>query len=74
MEVRKKIGADKYVIQGWRYNAAKKLAEAGETDAQIQAVTGHVTVEMSQKYGSQAGRKRLSKAAQKPREKDKSAK
>lgn len=63
-DVRKMIGADDFVIHGWRYNAAKALAEAGCTDAQIQAVTGHRTLTMAQKYRSQAERKKLSRDAQ----------
>lgn len=69
--VREAIGAEKYVIHGWRYNAAKELAEAGCSDAQIQAVTGHRTLEMAQKYRSQAERKQLSKDAQTRRERNK---
>jgi integrase len=65
--VRKAIGAEKFVPHGWRYTAAKELAEAGATDAEIQSVTGHRTLEMAQKYRGQAERKRLSKAAQKRR-------
>lgn len=72
--VRIAIGAEKFVIHGWRYNAAKELAEAGATDAQIQAVTGHLTLEMAKKYRGQAERKRLSKDAQQLREKAKSVK
>lgn len=69
--VREAIGAKKFVIHGWRYNAAKELAEAGATDAQIQAVTGHLTPGMAKKYRGQAERKRLSKDAQQLREKAK---
>lgn len=72
--VRTAIGAQKFVIHGWRYNAAKELAEAGATDAQIQAVTGHLTLEMAKKYRGQAERKRLSKDAQQLREKAQSDK
>lgn len=64
MEVRKQIKAEDYVIHGWRYNAAVALAEAGASDSEIQAVTGHKTLEMVKKYRGQANQKRLSKAAQ----------
>lgn len=64
MEVRKQINAEDYVIHGWRYTAAAALAEAGASDSEIQAVTGHKTLEMVKKYRSQANQKRLSKAAQ----------
>ena len=62
--VREKIGAKRFVIHGWRYTAARQLAEAGATDSEIQAVTGHKTLEMVQKYRAQACQKRLSRTAQ----------
>jgi integrase len=64
MDVRKEIEAEGYVPHGWRYNAAKELAEAGCSDSQIQAVTGHKTLQMVAKYRNQASQKQLSKAAQ----------
>lgn len=67
-EVREKIGAMDLVIHGWRYNAAAALADAGCSDSEIQAVTGHRTLEMVRKYRGQANQKRLSKAAQDRRE------
>lgn len=54
-------------MHGWRYTAAVELAEAGCSDAEIQAVTGHKTLEMVQKYRSRARQKRLSKSAQNKR-------
>ena len=51
-------------MHGWRYTAAVELAEAGCSDAEIQAVTGHKTLEMVQKYRSRARQKKLSKSAQ----------
>lgn len=60
----KEVNGEDYVIHGWRYNAAVALAEAGSTDSEIQAVTGHKTLEMVRKYRSQANQKRLSKRAQ----------
>ena len=62
--VRKKIRAEDYVIHGWRYTAAKELAEAGCSDTEIQSVTGHKSLEMVKKYRQQARQKQLSKAAQ----------
>nr|WP_281070785.1 tyrosine-type recombinase/integrase [Oceaniglobus trochenteri] len=56
-----------YVMHGWRFTAAVALAEAGCSDAEIQAVTGHKTLEMVQKYRSRANRKKLSKQAQEKR-------
>ncbi|WP_249275994.1 tyrosine-type recombinase/integrase [Rhodobacter sp. JA431] len=74
-QVREKIGAkdgaERLVQHGWRYTAAKELAEAGCSDAQIQAVTGHKTVSMVQKYRAQASQKRASKEAQQRREQNK---
>lgn len=71
-DVREKIGvlhgAGRLVPHGWRYTAAKQLAEAGCSDAEIQAVTGHKTLAMVQKYRSQADQKRSSKRAQIRRE------
>ncbi len=69
LEVRRKEGveAEGYVIHGWRYNAAVALAEAGCSDSEIQAVTGHKTLEMVRKYRNQANQKSLSKKAQQRR-------
>jgi len=60
-----------YVIHGWRYTAAKELAEAGCSDTEIQSVTGHRSLQMVQKYREQARQKKLSKAAQSRRERNK---
>lgn len=68
-DVRTAIGADKFVIHGWRYTAAVALAEAGCSDSEIQAVTGHRTLEMVRKYRSRAEQRRLSKTAQARRSK-----
>lgn len=67
MKVREAIGAEKYVIHGWRYTAAMELAEAGCSDSEIQAVTGHKSLDMVRKYRSRARQKRLSKKAQERR-------
>lgn len=58
---------DGLVMHGWRYTAAVSLAEAGATDAEIQAVTGHRTAAMAAKYRRRASQRRLSKAAQERR-------
>lgn len=60
-------GAQRLVPHGWRYTAAVQLAEAGCSDAQIQAVTGHRTLAMVQKYRARADQKRQSKRAQEKR-------
>lgn len=74
-DVREKIGAlegeNRLVPHGWRYTAAKQLAEAGCSDAEIQAVTGHKTLTMVQKYRAQASQSRASKTAQGRRERTK---
>ncbi len=59
---------DGLVMHGWRYTAAVDLAEAGCSDAEIQAVTGHKTLRMVQKYRQRASQKRLSKQAQERRD------
>lgn len=73
--VRDEIGAlsgeTKLVPHGWRYTAVKQLAEAGCSDAQIQAVTGHRTLSMVQKYRKQADQKKTSRQAQMRREQNK---
>lgn len=61
-------GAQRLVPHGWRYTAAVQLAEAGCSDAQIQAVTGHRTLAMVQKYRARADQKRQSKRAQQMRD------
>lgn len=73
--VRKAIGAlsggGRLVPHGWRYTAAKQLADAGVSDADIQAVTGHKTLTMVQKYRAQANQKAASRRAQTSRERNK---
>ena len=65
--VRRAIGAEGFVIHGWRYTAATQLAEAGCSDSEIQAVTGHRTLAMVQKYRASANQRRLSRQAQEKR-------
>lgn len=62
--VRDAIDAKTYVPHGWRYNATQELAEAGCSDAEIQAVTGHKSLEMVKKYRQHADQRKRSKAAQ----------
>lgn len=57
-----------YSLHGLRYVAAIELAEAGCSDSEIQAVTGHKSLGVVQKYRAKASKKRLSKAAQERRE------
>lgn len=65
-----RAGDDRLVPHGWRYTAARELAEAGVSDADIQAVTGHKTLAMVQKYRAQANQKKASRRAQMQRERN----
>ena len=65
-----KEGEDRLVPHGWRYTAAKEMADAGVDIRDIQAVTGHKTLEMAQKYASGADQKKASKRAQQKRERN----
>lgn len=62
------VGDDRLVPHGWRYNAAVELSEAGCSDAEIQSVTGHKSLQMVQKYRRQADQKKASRRAQTRRE------
>lgn len=61
-------GAAGYTIHGLRHSTAAALAEAGCTDAQIAAVTGHKSLRMVAKYRAGAAQKRLAKEAMRARE------
>jgi integrase len=54
---------DDCVLHGLRKTAARRLAEAGCTEDQIKAVTGHATSRMVSHYTKGANQKRLAKAA-----------
>lgn len=71
MAVRKSAGLTAYSLHGLRYSAAGELAEAGCTDQQIAAITGHKSLSMVQKYSKGASQKRLAKEAQSLREQSK---
>jgi integrase len=75
-DVRRAIGVMdgdvRLVPHGWRYTAATQLADAGVDIRDIQAVTGHKTISMVQKYTAGADQKRASKRAQESREQNKS--
>jgi integrase len=60
-------GEKRLVPHGWRYTAARILADAGCSDSEIQAVTGHKTLEMVVKYRAQASQRKASKRAQEGR-------
>ncbi len=71
MTVRKAAGLTEYSLPGLRYSAAGELAEAGCTNQQIAATTGHKSLSMVQKYSKGASQKRLAKEAQDLRERNK---
>ena len=54
---------DDCVLHGLRKTAARKLAEAGATEEQIKAVTGHTTSAMVGHYVKGANQRKLAKAA-----------
>nr|WP_256714930.1 tyrosine-type recombinase/integrase [Rhodovulum sulfidophilum] len=70
--IRKAIGAlsgqNSLVPHGWRYTAATQLADAGVDMRDIQAVAGHKTLSMVQKYTAQANQKAASRRARTARE------
>ena len=61
-------GPNRLVPHGWRYTAAVQLADAGCSDSDIQAVTGHATLEMVQKYRARRDQRVASKRAQQQRD------
>lgn len=71
LKIRKELGLEGYGFHGLRYSAAGELAEAGCTDHQIAAITGHKSLSMIQKYSKSANQKRLAKQAQNLREQNK---
>lgn len=64
-------GKNRLVPHGWRYTAAQELANAGVSVKDIQAVTGHKTLAMLEKYIRGAEQKTASKRAQQARERNK---
>lgn len=59
----KEIGCDGLPFHGLRKNAVNALFEAGCTVKQVQAITGHTTLEMVERYGKKAEQKRLARSA-----------
>ena len=59
---KKRLGCT-YTFHGLRKNATNALYEAGCTPQQVQAITGHATLQMVQHYGKGANQKRLAKEA-----------
>jgi integrase len=61
---RAKLGLpDDMQFHGLRHSAASRMAEAGASDAQVQAITGHETRQMVELYTAGAKQKKLAKAA-----------
>ncbi len=60
---REAAGAKAYSFHGLRYNSASELYEAGCSDAQVQAITGHRSVEQARKYGKGARQRVLAREA-----------
>lgn len=60
---REAAGAKAYSFHGLRYNAASELYEAGCSDAQVQAITGHRSVVQARKYGKGARQRVLAREA-----------
>ncbi|WP_295317408.1 tyrosine-type recombinase/integrase, partial [Roseobacter sp.] len=60
-------GPGRLVPHGWRYTAAVQLSDAGCSDDEVQAVTGHKTLEMVRKYRAQRDQRAASKRAQQKR-------
>ncbi|MET0568319.1 MAG: tyrosine-type recombinase/integrase [Hyphomicrobiaceae bacterium] len=54
---------DDCVLHGLRKTAARKLADAGCTEEEIKAITGHVTTQMVSKYTKTAEKKKRASAA-----------
>ena len=60
-------GPDRLVPHGWRYTAAVQLSDAGCSDDEVQAVTGHKTMEMVRKYRAKRDQRAASRRAQQKR-------
>jgi integrase len=69
LKIRRENGLADYQIHGWRYTAATLLAEAGATDAEIAAITGHKSLEMVAKYSRKNNQRTLATNAQNKRNK-----
>lgn len=61
---RRASGTADYTIHGWRYTAARELAEAGCSDDLIAAVTGHTSAQMVKKYAGAARQRARARIAQ----------
>ena len=68
LKLKKELGLEAYTSHGLRYSAASELAEAGCTDQQIAAITGHRSLPMVRKYSQGANQRRLAIEAMAKRE------
>ena len=55
---------ERLTVHGWRYTVAAEMAQAGASDAEIMAVTGHKTLSMIRKYGGAERQKAQAKSGQ----------
>jgi len=58
-----RLGCARLPFHGLRKNATNRMFEAGCTPQQVQAITGHATLEMVEHYGKGANQKKLAKQA-----------
>ena len=63
-KIRLRSGTEGFQIHGWQYTAASILAQAGATDAEIAAITGHKSLEMVAKYSRKNNQRTLATNAQ----------
>ncbi len=68
MKIRKAIGATKYDIHALRHTAASELYEAGCSDDQVKAITGHVSTASVIRYAAKARQRRRATEAQNKRD------
>jgi integrase len=59
----REMGVDGYVIHGLRKNAAVELINAGCSDPQVTAITGHKTADMVAHYSKKRDQRELASAA-----------
>lgn len=69
-QAREASGTKAYKIHGLRANRASELYEAGASDAEVQAITGHRSVEMARRYGRGAQQRKLAESAVRRGKKD----
>jgi integrase len=70
----KSAGLNGVVFHGLRHNATQRLMEAGCTEGEAKAITGHKTSRMIQHYAARANQKKLAGRAMRKLESDETAK